>query len=161
VTLTGLAAPDADPALKARWLAVHPYGALYADFGDFALWRIRPVQALFVGGFARASRLRQAELVPDEAAVAAIAAAAPGIMAHCNSDDAAALAAIAGHATGEAPAAGAPWRMVGADVDGCDLARGERVVRVAWSGPIAEAGAVRTELVRLAAAAQAAGDGTG
>ena len=28
VTLTGLAEPDPDPALKARWLAVHPYGAL-------------------------------------------------------------------------------------------------------------------------------------
>ena len=27
VTLTGVAAIDPDPALKARWLAVHPYGA--------------------------------------------------------------------------------------------------------------------------------------
>ena len=74
LTVTGLAAPEDDPALKARWLAVHPYAALYAGFGDFALWRLRPVGGLFVGGFARATRLRQAELAPDPAAVAAIAA---------------------------------------------------------------------------------------
>ena len=40
VTLTGLAAPVPEaevPALKARFLAKHPYAALYADFGDFAL----------------------------------------------------------------------------------------------------------------------------
>jgi putative heme iron utilization protein len=59
------------PALKARWLARHPYAALYADFGDFALWRIRPMGALLVGGFARATRLKLAELLPDHAALEA------------------------------------------------------------------------------------------
>ena len=61
VTLTGLAepVPEAEvPPLKARWLARHPYAALYADFGDFALWRIRPGGALLVGGFARADPAR-------------------------------------------------------------------------------------------------------
>ena len=75
VTLTGLAetVPEPEvPALKARWLARHPYAALYADFGDFALWRVRPGGALLVGGFARASRLRLADLLPDPAATAAI-----------------------------------------------------------------------------------------
>ena len=154
VTLTGLAVADPDPALKARWLAVHPYGALYADFGDFALWRIEPVQALFVGGFARAARLRRAELLPDADAVAAIAAAAGEIMAHCNQDHAAALQAIARHAGG---GEGEAWRMVGVDVDGCDLASGEQVLRVAWSAPVAEAGRVRGELVSLARAARLGG----
>ena len=52
VTVTGLAEPVDDAGLKARWLAVHPYGALYADFADFHLWRISPRAALFVGGYA-------------------------------------------------------------------------------------------------------------
>ena len=68
MTLTGLAAPVPEPevpALKARFLAKHPYAALYADFGDFALWRITPAAAQLVGGFARALRLRGAELLPD------------------------------------------------------------------------------------------------
>ncbi|MBS0562879.1 MAG: hypothetical protein JSR21_22735 [Proteobacteria bacterium] len=40
--------------------------------------------------------------------------------------------------------------MVTADVDGCDLAQDETVIRVAWSAPAADAGAIRGELVRLA-----------
>ena len=47
------------------------------------------------------------------------------------------------------------WRMVAADVDGCDLALGERVVRIAWSAPVADAGGVRAELIQLTQAARA------
>ena len=148
VTVTGLAEIVADAALKARFLAVHPYAALYADFGDFALWRIRPMGGLFVGGFARAARLRAADLTPDPAAVAAIAAAEADIIAHCNTDHADALAAIAGRP--------GTWRMVTVDVDGCDLACGEHVLRVDWSAPVADSGDVRRELIRLARAARAA-----
>jgi hypothetical protein len=46
--------------------------------------------------------------------------------------------------------------MVAADVDGCDLAQGDIVRRVAWSAPVADAGAVRRELVTLARAARTA-----
>ncbi len=49
------------------------------------------------------------------------------------------------------------WRMVAVDVDGCDLADGERVVRIHWSAPVADAGGVRRELVRLARAARRVG----
>jgi putative heme iron utilization protein len=144
--VTGIAEPDADPALKARFLAVHPYARLYADFGDFAVWRVRALAGLFVGGFARAVRLRGADLLPDPASVAAIATAEAGILAHCNRDHADALAAIAGRP--------GPWTMVGADTDGCDLAQDETVIRVPWSAPAADAAAIRTELVRLAGAAR-------
>jgi hypothetical protein len=40
--------------------------------------------------------------------------------------------------------------MVAVDVDGADLAAGERVLRLPWSEPVSEAGGVRTELVRAA-----------
>jgi putative heme iron utilization protein len=146
LTVTGIAEPCPDPALKARWLAVHPYAALYADFGDFSLWRIPPVAGLLVGGFARATRLRHADFSPDPAAVAAIAAAEASILRHCNTDHPDALALIAG-----SPGA---WRMVAADVDGCDLALGEKVLRIAWSAPVADAAGVRAELVELARAAR-------
>jgi putative heme iron utilization protein len=146
LTVTGVAEPDADPALKARFLAVHPYARLYADFGDFAVWRVRPQAGLFVGGFARAVRLRAAQLLPDPDGVAAIAAAEAGILAHCNRDHADALAALAGR-----PGA---WTMVGVDTDGCDLAQEEIVVRIPWSAPAGDAGAVRAALVRLTGAAE-------
>jgi len=35
-------------------------------------------------------------------------------------------------------------------VDGCDLAQDDTVIRVAWSTPASDAGAIRAELVRLA-----------
>ena len=147
VTVTGLAEPEPDPASKARWLAVHPYAQLYAEFTDFSLFRIRPVAAQLVGGFARAHRLRAAELAPDAQAVARLLEAEPGILQHCNADHADALALLAG-------GAGA-WRMVAADVDGADLAQGDVVRRVAWSAPVSDAGGVRAELVRLTRAARA------
>ena len=158
VTLTGLAetVPEAEvPALKARWLARHPYAALYADFGDFALWRVRPGGALLVGGFARASRLRLADLLPAPAATAAIAAAEAEIIAHVNDDHADAVAAIA-EGLHDAPPGG--WRLVAVDTDGCDLALGEAVLRHPWPAPVAEADGVRTALIRAAREGRAARD---
>jgi putative heme iron utilization protein len=156
VTLTGQAVPVEGPeaaALKARWLARHPYAALYADFGDFALWRVSPGGALLVGGFARAVRLRVADLLPDPAAVAAVAAAEAGLVEEVNADRADAVAAIAEGLLGQAAPAlgeGAAWRLVAVDVDGADLAAGERVCRLPFSRPVAAAGDIRAELARAA-----------
>ncbi|HXT80425.1 MAG TPA: pyridoxamine 5'-phosphate oxidase family protein [Acetobacteraceae bacterium] len=152
VTLTGVAEVVADPALKARFLAVHPYASLYADFGDFAVWRVQVRGALFVGGFARAVRLRASALAPDAARVAAVAEAEAAILQHCNDDHADALAAIAA-ASGAAPG---PWRMVVADSDGFDLAADERVIRIPWTAPVGSAGSIRDELVRMTHAARSA-----
>ena len=153
VTVTGLAETIEDDALKARWLARHPYAALYASFGDFSLVRIRIMGALYVGGFARAHRLRVADLSADPLAIDALLAAEGSILSHCNADHADALHAIAQAAGG----AGDGWRMTAADVDGCDLSREDDVLRIHWRAPVTDAGAVRAELVRLARAARAAG----
>ena len=124
---------------------------LYADFGDFATWRIAPAAGLLVGGFARAFRLKAADLAPQAGAVAALLAAETGILSHCNRDHADALTAIAKHAgAGEAD----DWKMVTADVDGFDLASGEQVLRISWSQPVTDAAAVRQELIRLVSLAR-------
>jgi putative heme iron utilization protein len=142
VTVTGVAAVVDDPALKARYLAVHPYASLYADFGDFATWRLVPASGLLVAGFGRAFRLKAADLAPDADAVAAILAAEAAMLADCNRDHTKALAAVAGSA--------GDWRMVTADVDGFDLALGERVERFAWPEPVRDAGDARRVLVGMA-----------
>ncbi len=147
LTVTGAAVLEPDPALKRRWVASHPYAGFYAEFGDFHLWRVVLAGGSYIGGFARAYRLG-AELAPDPEAVARIAAAEPGILAHCNSDHAEAMGRIArNHGGGEGG-----WIMVAADVDGCTLAAGDAVLRVAWSAPAGSAAAIRDELVRLARA---------
>jgi putative heme iron utilization protein len=153
VTLTGLAElvpAEEVPALKARWLARHPYAALYADFGDFALWRIRPMGALLVGGFARATRLKLADLLPDHAA---LAAAEAEILGHVNADHADAVEAIARGLHGAAPG---PWRLAALDSDGCDLALEEAVLRHPWPASVTEPDGVRAALIKAARAGRAA-----
>jgi hypothetical protein len=156
LTVTGLAEPvpaEQVPALKARWLRHHPYAALYADFGDFALWRIRPMAALWVGGFARATRLRAAELAPDPVAVAALEAAEAEIAQHVNHDHADALAAIATGLEGAPPG---DWRLGNLDAEGCDLVAGDLVRRHTWRVPVADADDVRKALILAARAGRAA-----
>ena len=141
LTVVGEASVEPDAALKARWVARHPYAAFYADFTDFTLFRLRPTSGHYIGGFASAHRLSPADLATDETAVAAIAEAEAGILSHMNTDHAAAIAHMAG---------GEGWQMVAVDVDGCDLAKDEAVKRIDWSASVADAGGVRAELVRLA-----------
>ncbi|MES2711307.1 MAG: DUF2470 domain-containing protein [Pseudomonadota bacterium] len=155
ITVTGLAEPvsvDEVPALKARWLARHPYAAIYAEFADFALWRIRPQAALYVGGFARALRLRAAQFVPDPAAVSAIAEAETDILTHMNDDHAEACANIAQALCGGPPGA---WRMMTVDVDGCDLTDGNQTRRFAFPVAVGGVDHVHTVLVQAARAARA------
>jgi putative heme iron utilization protein len=63
LSLSGKAAPAAGAAVRAAYLAVHPYAELYIDFTDFSLWRIEVTGARFVGGFARAASLDPARLL--------------------------------------------------------------------------------------------------
>lgn len=161
VTVTGMAEQvpaDQVAGLKARWLAVHPYAALYADFGDFALWRVRIGGALLVGGFGRAVRLKASALAPDEAAVAAVAAAAADIIGHVNQDHPDAVAAIATGLLGGAPG---PWRLVAVDPDGCDISDGEASRRLAFPAPVGDSDAVRMALIRAAREGRAALAGEG
>lgn len=145
LTVQGEAHVEPDPALKARWVARHRYAEFYAGFGDFRLFRLRPTGGHFIGGFASAHRFDAVDLVADPAAVTAIAAAEADVMAHMNEDHASAIDAMAG-----SPG----WQVVAVDVDGCDLARAEDVLRIAWSAPVSDADTVRAELIHLSRAAR-------
>lgn len=149
VSLVGRAAPEPDPALKQRWIALHPYAAFYAGLGDFQLWRFHTDTAQFVGGFASAHRFRASDLAPDPEAVAAVAAAEARIIEHCNQDHPQTLEVIAHARAGQ----GSGWRMVACDVDGCDLALDDLVLRIPWAAAVGGPESIRAELVRLATAA--------
>ena len=138
LTLIGRAEPVADAALRARYLARHPYAALYAGFGDFGLWRLVAEEAHYVGGFGVARRIAAAKFRPDPEAVAAIEAAAPALIAEAEAD----------------PLGGGGGKIVALDPDGCDLACGEAVRRVAFPAPVASAEEVRAALIGLARAAR-------
>jgi heme iron utilization protein len=106
-----------------------------------------------VGGFARATRLRAAQFLPDPAEVATIAAAEADILGHVNADHADAVAAIATGLLGGAPGA---WRLSAVDVDGLDVTLGEAVLRLAFDAPARDADSVRAALIRAARAGRAA-----
>ena len=143
LTLIGTAALAPEPWLKLRWIARHPYAAFYAHLGDFRLWRMTLHAGQYIGGFGSATRLTTADLTHDPDAVAAIAAAESGIVAHCNTDHAYAMARLAGD-----PGSG-EWRMTACDVDGCDLSRGDIVRRIAWPAPVASAAQLRNAMLGL------------
>lgn len=141
-TVIGVAEAVNDRALKARYLTIHPYASLYAGFGDFSFWRLKPAAVRLVGGFGRAYRLRGSDVTPDPEAMAAVLAAEREVLEHCNRDHAPALAAIAG-SPGD-------WQMVAVDVDGFDLALEERIIRIPWSAPVKDAAEIRAHLARMA-----------
>ncbi len=148
VTVIGTARESEDAALLARWHALNPYAASYSGLTDFSLWRISIEGVHAVAGFAAAAQLDPAVLVPDPAVAGQLATAEPAILAHCNTDHAAAMDAIAAGAGGS----GSGWRIVALDTDGFDLARGEGLLRIDFTKPVQSPGAVRAELVRLARA---------
>jgi putative heme iron utilization protein len=151
-TLLGRLARTADPRHRARFLARHPGAAMYADFKDFAFYRLAVERAHLVSGFGRIHWIG-ADALLDRGDHAALAAAEPEIVAHMNQDHAEALGLYATKLLGLAPGA---WKMTGIDAEGLDLRLGGRTARLDFQDRIATAEQARAELVRLATQARAA-----
>jgi putative heme iron utilization protein len=150
--------PDGRAALKARFLARNPESALYADFGDFAFWRVAMEQAHFNGGFARAGNFKAASLVTSldgaEALVAAEAQALAELNRHHRDALARFAAAIAGKPDG-------PWQATGIDPEGIDLGCGDRTARIAFPRPVRTLQDFREILPELIEAARRAASSRG
>jgi len=144
-------APD-DTALRRRFLNRHPDAARYADFGDFAFYRLAPSAGHLVAGFGVIQWLAWSEILFPAEGFAEVAAAEDSVLAHMNEDHADALAALARAAgwTGEG------WRMTGCDAEGFDLRAGGQIRRLPFPEPVTSAEAVRLALVRMVQAARAA-----
>lgn len=137
LTIVGRAERVTDAAerqmLRTRFLARHPKSSLYADFADFAFFRVTMETAHLNGGFGRAANLPADailssldgadELVAEEAKlVAEIESAEPQIARKL-------ALAHAGDTTGS----GEAWHLIGFDPDGFDIGDGERIIRLAFA----------------------------
>lgn len=149
LTLVGTAAPEPDEGMKARWVALHPYAAFYADLGDFQLWRVRASAGQFVGGFASAHRIRGTDLQSDPEAAEAVQRLEANMLNH-ETDIPDVMDVLASARGG----IGTGWRMVACDPDGVDVARADHVIRVAFPSPVQDADGARDRLMRLADAAR-------
>lgn len=132
LTVVGRLAPTGDARARARFLRRHPKAALYADFPDFAFWRLEPEAAHLNGGFARAADYSGASLLTDLAGADALLAGEEALLEEINAlprEQRGALAAAAGED------AALNWRAVGLDPEGLDLAAPQQTARLVFSRP--------------------------
>ncbi len=146
VTLIGRIHRSEDPAHRRRFLARHPGAALYAGFADFGIFRVEVERAHWVGGFGRAL-WREQGLTCDASLAEVIGAVEEGIVTQLNGDQPEALTLMANRLLNRP---GQGWRMVAIDPDGCDLALGDEVVRLAFDTPVGGLGEIRATLVEMA-----------
>lgn len=159
VTLLGECRPIEDAgeraSAKQAFLAAHPDAAHYADYRDFAFWKLALDSIRYIGGFGRMSWVPREEwfaAVPDP-----IAPHAPMIVEHMNSDHADALLAYCRAFTRASDATAAT--MTGVDRYGFEMsvqtARGPRPARLAFRRSVSTPDEVRAEMVALLRTARA------
>ncbi|MFK7990780.1 MAG: HugZ family protein [Sandaracinaceae bacterium] len=158
VTLVGDAAELArgdDASARDAFLTVHPNASYYADFSDFAFWRMTVRTIRYIGGYGRMSWVD--DQAWHDASPDPIAPHAVGILEHMNDDHADALVGYARAFTraNEAEVA----TMTGIDQYGFEMSvqteKGPRPARVAFDAPIATPDEARKALVQLIRRARA------
>ena len=146
VTVLGRAEKTSDEHAKARFIARHPSAAMYAQFGDFAFYRVEPERAHIVAGFGKIDWVVKEKLLTDVSGAAQLAEAEADMVAHMNEDHSDAVGLYANVLCGRS---GVGWRLTGVDPEGADLARPGDHCRIAFDKPAATAEEGRVELVRL------------
>jgi hypothetical protein len=151
VTVWGRAEKDAGEGVRRRFLARHPEAAFYADFPDFAFWRLAVEGAHYIGGFGRIFDLAPSDLLVQTESVKRLLDGEADIVEHMNSHHA---DAVELYATAVGASAGS-WRMTGIDPEGCDIVLDGAARRILFAVPVRTPAEARKELVRLAAEARA------
>jgi heme iron utilization protein len=146
LTLFGRAEKAEDEAVRRRFLARHPEAAVYADFKDFAFYRLDVEGAHFIGGFGRIVDIPKEDLLIEVSNAKPLLEAEPGVVEHMNDDHADALRL---YATVLADGPEGDWRMTGIDPEGCDLVWNGAARRIGFQIPVTNAELARQELVRL------------
>ncbi|WP_422037614.1 HugZ family protein [Roseibium sp.] len=133
--------------LRRRYLARHPKAELYADFGDFAFFRLELKRASLNGGFGKAFELQQADLLTALGDEKSWQAMEEGAVEHMNDDHADAIKLYAEVlCKGEA----SNWRLSGLDPEGLDLVAGDRIERFWFETALERPEDLRKVLVDLA-----------
>lgn len=147
--------------IKWRFLTRNPKSKLYADFPDFAFFRLEPQGASMNGGFGKAYALTRSDLLTTGEGLEKIAASERSAVEHMNDDHSDAVARYARHYGKVAePAA---WVLTGIDADGFDLVAGDRSLRIFFDEKLTEPQDMHKSLVAMAIAAhkaEAAAEGT-
>jgi heme iron utilization protein len=150
--------PDGRAVLKTRFLARHRESALYADFGDFAFWRVVVEEVHLIGGFGRQGHFKATSIVTSLVGADALVAAEAQALSHLNAHYKADLARFAAASAGRPDE---PWQATGIDPEGIDLLCGDRTARIVFSRPIRTLQDLREILPELGEAARPSPAGGG
>lgn len=137
--------------LRRRYLSRHPKAELYADFGDFAFFRLELLRASLNGGFGKAFELEKSDLLSPVDALEQWAVMEEGTVAHMNEDHG---DAVNLYAEVLLKAGKANWRLACLDPEGLDLVAGDLVERLWFSERLTNPQDLRAVLVALAVQAR-------
>jgi putative heme iron utilization protein len=152
VMLMGTAAATKDPGVRRRYLDRQPEAAMFADFADFAYYRISLKRVHLVAGFGRIVDLTPADVLTPVEDAAELVAAESDILAHMNADHADTCRLYATRLLGAGDGA---WRCVGCDPEGLELQLERTALRLPFPQRIRSPGVLRQVLKQLADQARA------
>lgn len=145
-TLMGKVAKTTDERHFSRYVARHPDAAQYAEFADFAVYRLEVERVHMVAGFGSIHWIERPAYTFDLEAASELIAAEPDIVAHMNEDHSDAVGLYSANLLG---LSGRGWMMTGIDPEGLDLRNGAAVARLAFETPVCTAKEARATLVAL------------
>lgn len=149
LSVQGRAVRCNDGHLRQRFLARHEDAAMYADFADFAIYRLSVARGHLVAGFGRIEWIDKDALLYLGPGVDGMRSWEADAVSHMNEDHADAMQHYAQNLLG---AAETGWVMTGCDPEGCDLRREDKVLRLEFPAPAKDADSLRQQLVALARA---------
>jgi len=151
VMLMGRCVKDNDAATPIAYLRRHPDAEMYANFSDFAFYRMEVGGAHLVAGFGRIVDLKPQDVLTDVVDAKALVEAEAEAIAHMNTDHADACRLYATRLLG---AGDGDWRCVGIDPEGIELQNGRMALRLPFPRRIIALGTLRTVLKELAVVAR-------
>ena len=151
VMLMGRCVKDNDAATPIAYLRRHPDAEMYANFSDFAFYRMEVGGAHLVAGFGRIVDLKPQDVLTDVVDAKALVEAEADAIAHMNTDHADACRLYATRLLG---AGDGEWRCVGIDPEGIELQNGRMALRLPFPRRIIALGTLRTVLKELAVVAR-------
>jgi putative heme iron utilization protein len=152
VMLMGTCAKDSDPSSGPAYLRRHPEAGMFANFADFAFYRMEIARAHLVAGFGRIVDLKPQDVRTDISDARALVESEVDAIAHMNADHADACRVYATRLLG---ASDGDWRCVGIDPEGLELQKGRTALRLPFPQRVTGPGPLRALLKQLAYQARA------
>jgi heme iron utilization protein len=138
-----------DGSARAAFFAAHPNSTYYADFRDFAFWKLHVEYVRYIGGYGRMSWISKGDwqaAEPDP-----LGPSSGGIIAHMNADHADAMLLYCKAFSKATDAVSAS--MTGIDRYGFDMSamtlQGRRPIRLAFARPISTPEEARAALISM------------